>query len=84
MPHGVARTGTESLVERIKVQQRRDGAHRCDGMDGNRGRSPSEVAAELSLSEKTVSNYRIRIVRKLGAHTNRDLTYDAVKHGLID
>jgi len=49
-----------------------------------RGRTPAEVGSELSLSEKTVCSYRVKIVDKLGVHSNGDLMYYALKHGLID
>ncbi len=48
------------------------------------GCSAGEVAAELSLSAKTVSTYRARLMRKLDARSNSDLTYYALKHRLLD
>jgi DNA-binding NarL/FixJ family response regulator len=48
------------------------------------GCSAGEVAAELSLSAKTVSTYRARLMRKLEARSNSDLTYYALKHRLLD
>ena len=48
------------------------------------GCSAGDVAAELSLSAKTVSTYRARLMRKLDAHSNSDLTYYALKHRLLD
>jgi two-component system, NarL family, invasion response regulator UvrY len=48
------------------------------------GCTAGEVAAELSLSAKTVSTYRARLMRKLDAHSNSDLTYYALKHRLLD
>jgi two-component system invasion response regulator UvrY len=47
------------------------------------GRSVSEVATELFLSVKTVSTYRTRVLEKMGMHSNADLTYYAIKNGLI-
>ena len=47
------------------------------------GRPISEIAKELFLSSKTVSTYRGRILKKMDANSNADLTYYAVKHGLI-
>lgn len=49
-----------------------------------RGRSPSEIADELSLSVKTISTYRTRLMEKLSLHSNSDLTYYALKNELID
>jgi two-component system invasion response regulator UvrY len=48
------------------------------------GKSAGEVAAELSLSAKTVSTYRARLMVKLQARSNSDLTYYALKHRLLD
>lgn len=48
------------------------------------GCSAGEIAAQLSLSAKTVSTYRARLMRKLEARSNSDLTYYALKHRLLD
>ena len=48
------------------------------------GCSAGQVAAELSLSAKTVSTYRARLMRKLDARSNSDLTYYALKNRLLD
>lgn len=48
------------------------------------GKTPTEVADELSLSVKTVSTYRARILEKMGMKTNAELTYYAIKNHLID
>ena len=47
------------------------------------GRTVGEIASELFLSNKTVSTYRARILEKMNARTNADLTYYAIKNGLI-
>jgi DNA-binding NarL/FixJ family response regulator len=47
------------------------------------GRSVSEVANELFLSVKTISTYRTRVLEKMGMHSNADLTYYAIKNGII-
>jgi len=48
------------------------------------GKTAGEVASELSLSAKTVSTYRARLMVKLQARSNSDLTYYALKHRLLD
>ena len=48
------------------------------------GCTAGEVATELSLSAKTVSTYRARLMLKLQARSNSDLTYYALKHRLLD
>jgi DNA-binding NarL/FixJ family response regulator len=49
-----------------------------------KGARGSGIAAALSLSVKTVSTYRTRLLEKMGLESNSDLTYYAMKHGLID
>ena len=44
----------------------------------------SRIAEALFLSVKTVSTYRARILEKMGMKTNADLTYYAIKNGLIE
>ncbi len=48
------------------------------------GQAASRIAEELFLSVKTVSTYRTRILEKMGMKTNADLTYYAIKNGLIE
>jgi two-component system invasion response regulator UvrY len=47
-----------------------------------RGRTVSEIATMLSLSVKTVSTYRGRVLVKMDMRTNAELTHYAVRHGL--
>ena len=47
------------------------------------GKTVKEVAAELSLSVKTVSTYRARILEKLGLSSNVDIARFAMKAGLV-
>jgi DNA-binding NarL/FixJ family response regulator len=48
------------------------------------GKALKEIAAELSLSEKTISTYRVRLGRKLGLGTNVELARYATLHKLVD
>lgn len=48
------------------------------------GLSSKEIAARLSISEKTVSNHRARIMERLGVHDVASLTRYAVSLGLVD
>jgi two-component system invasion response regulator UvrY len=48
------------------------------------GKTIKEIAAELSLSEKTVGTYRTRISEKLGLGTNVELTRYALQHRLVE
>jgi len=48
------------------------------------GKTVSEIALALSLSVKTVSTYRARILEKMGMRTNAELTHYAVRQGLAE
>ena len=48
------------------------------------GLSPTEIAAELNISIKTVSTYRTRVLEKMSLKTNADLTYYAIKNSLVN
>jgi len=48
------------------------------------GKTVSEIARELSLSVKTVSTHRTRILKKMGMKTNAELTSYAVRSRLVD
>jgi two-component system invasion response regulator UvrY len=48
------------------------------------GKSVTEIAAELSLSVKTVSTYRTRMLQKMNLGTNAELIYYAIRNHLID
>ena len=47
------------------------------------GAAVSAIAAELSLSVKTVSTYRTRILEKMSFRANADLTSYALRNGII-
>ena len=49
-----------------------------------KGETAGDIAANLSLSVKTVSTYRSRVMEKMSLTTNSDLTYYALKHKMID
>ncbi len=48
-----------------------------------KGETIGQLAVGLSLSVKTVSTYRTRIMEKMQLASNSDLTYYALKNGLI-
>jgi len=48
------------------------------------GQSVSEIAHELSLSVKTVSTYRTRVLEKMCFRSNADITSYAVRNGLVN
>ncbi|HEY2918307.1 MAG TPA: response regulator transcription factor [Candidatus Binatia bacterium] len=48
------------------------------------GKTVSEIARELCLSQKTISTHRARILEKMHMKTNAQLTYYAIQNDLID
>lgn len=49
-----------------------------------RGETVGAVGRSLDLSYKTVSAHRTKLMRKLAFSSNSELTYYAVKHGLLE
>jgi DNA-binding NarL/FixJ family response regulator len=48
------------------------------------GKTVGEIARELALSVKTVSTHRTRILGKMNAKTNAELTHYAVRNKLVE
>jgi two-component system invasion response regulator UvrY len=48
------------------------------------GKIVSEIAQELSLSVKTISTYRTRILEKMGLRNNAELMHYAMEHRLVE
>ena len=48
------------------------------------GKAVSQIAREISLSVKTISTHRARILKKMKMKNNAELTHYAIKHGLVD
>jgi DNA-binding NarL/FixJ family response regulator len=48
------------------------------------GKSVTEIAAELYLSSKTVSTYRVRLLKKMNLKTNAELMHYAMQNHLVD
>jgi DNA-binding NarL/FixJ family response regulator len=49
-----------------------------------KGKSVTEIAKEIFISDKTVSTYRARILEKMGFKKNAELTIYAIKNNLIE
>lgn len=47
------------------------------------GKEVKEISNEMSLSPKTVSTYRARLLVKMNMKTNAELTYYAIQNGLV-
>jgi DNA-binding NarL/FixJ family response regulator len=48
------------------------------------GLTVSQVAVRLSLSVKTVSTYRARVLEKMNMRTTAELMHYGIQHGLVD
>jgi two-component system, NarL family, invasion response regulator UvrY len=48
------------------------------------GRTVSQIGEFLSLSDKTISTYRARILEKMGMRTNAELMHYAIQNHLVD
>ena len=48
------------------------------------GKTVTQIADELTLSVKTISTYRVRILEKLSMKNNAELTRYAIKEGLVE
>ena len=47
------------------------------------GKEIKEISNELTLSAKTVSTYRARLLEKMNMKSNAELTYYAIQNGLV-
>ena len=47
------------------------------------GKTVKEIADKLSLSVKTISTNRVRALKKMGMKNNAEITYYAIKQGLV-
>lgn len=50
----------------------------------SKGKTVKQIGIDLSLSEKTVSTYRTRLLEKMQMRTNAELIQYALREGLID
>jgi two-component system, NarL family, invasion response regulator UvrY len=48
------------------------------------GKTVTDIAGLLSLSDKTISTYRARLLEKMGMKTNAELTRYAIQNKLVD
>jgi DNA-binding NarL/FixJ family response regulator len=47
------------------------------------GRSAKEIAAELTISSRTVEFHKYQMMESLGLHHNAELVHFAIKHGIV-
>jgi two-component system invasion response regulator UvrY len=48
------------------------------------GKTVSEIGGVLSLSVKTISTYRARVLNKMNLKNNAELTYYVIQNRLLD
>ena len=77
LARGLAGGGDQPPHERLSEREMQVFLHL------SQGETISQIAQVLNLSVKTVSTFRSRVMDKLGLKTNSDLTYYALKNGLI-
>ena len=85
---------TQSIAERLAMNLQRDSDGPTHEALSDReyqvmcllanGKTVKEVAADLSLSVKTISTYRTRILEKMALKNNSQIMRYAVRHHLID
>ncbi len=85
---------TSSLAERLAVEVEADSKKPLHEILSDReyqvlrmiaeGKTVKNIANDLSLSIKTVSTYRTRIMEKMKMKTNAELMHYAMKHRLFD
>jgi two-component system invasion response regulator UvrY len=85
---------TSSLAERLALEMEADSEKPLHDVLSDReyqvlrmiaeGKTVKHIAEELSLSIKTVSTYRTRIMEKMKMTSNAELMHYAMKHHLLD
>jgi DNA-binding NarL/FixJ family response regulator len=83
-----------SLAETLSADVHRDGAESVSELLSDRefqvmrfigsGKTVGEIAKVLSLSDKTVSTYRARILEKTGLKNNAEMLRYVAEQGLLD
>jgi DNA-binding NarL/FixJ family response regulator len=83
-----------ALAEKLIMHLERDADRPPDEMLSDRefqvmrliasGKTLTEIAALLSLSDKTISTYRARLMEKMGMRTNAELTHYAIANKLVE
>jgi two-component system invasion response regulator UvrY len=85
---------TASLAEKLAFQMEANGKATLHEALSDReyqvlcmiasGKTAGEIALALSLSVKTISTHRTRILKKMGMQNNAQLTHYAIKQNLVD
>jgi DNA-binding NarL/FixJ family response regulator len=83
-----------SVIEELVIHQQTEHSQRPHEVLSDReyqvlrmiasGLTVSQVATRLSLSVKTVSTYRARVLEKMNMKTTAELMHYGIQHGLVD
>jgi len=83
-----------AVIEELMVRQQPDHGKRPHEILSDReyqvlrmiasGLTVSQVATRLSLSVKTISTYRARVLEKMNMKTTAELMHYGIQHGLVD
>jgi two-component system, NarL family, invasion response regulator UvrY len=83
-----------SVIEELVMHDRQEREHRPHESLSDReyqvlrmiasGLTVSQVATRLSLSVKTISTYRARVLEKMQMKTTAELMHYGIQHGLVD
>jgi DNA-binding NarL/FixJ family response regulator len=84
---------TPALIDSIETGSDRGDAHRLPQLTARQreilqlianGKLTKQIAAELSISSRTVEFHRLKLRQMLGAHTTAEMVQLALRFGLVD
>lgn len=86
----VSRSLAQAMAEELGAEAEQEPHHRLSDREYQvmgllaEGKTVSEIAADLSLSVKTVSTYRARILEKLSLKNTAEIIHYALSRGLVE
>ncbi|ASF47618.1 response regulator [Methylovulum psychrotolerans] len=86
----ISATMTDKLIEELNPDQNKLPHTKLSDREYQvflavaKGRRTSEIAQEMTLSVKTISTFRTRLMAKMHLHSTADIICYALKHGLLD
>lgn len=86
----ISATMTDKLIEELNPDQNKLPHTKLSDREYQvflavaKGRRTSEIAQDMTLSVKTISTFRTRLMAKMHLHSTADIICYALKHGLLD
>lgn len=86
----ISATMTDKLIEELNPDQNKLPHTKLSDREYQvflavaQGRRTSEIAQDMTLSVKTISTFRTRLMAKMHLHSTADIICYALKHGLLD